>query len=58
MMLDMAFGLKAEAEALKDAVRASIDKGIVTADLNDKKNNTTSEVGGWICNHILKPKPD
>lgn len=58
MMLEMAFSLKAEAETLKNAVRASIDKGVVTADLNNKRHNTTSEVGDWICDRILNPEPD
>ncbi len=49
MMFEDAFGLKDEAEAIKDAVNKSLDKMIVTEDLSGKgKAYKTSEVGNWL----------
>jgi 3-isopropylmalate dehydrogenase len=54
MLLEMALNLKREAEALKKAVRESIEQNIVTADLNNEHPKTTSEVGDWIEELIRK----
>ncbi|MBR2618216.1 MAG: 3-isopropylmalate dehydrogenase, partial [Paludibacteraceae bacterium] len=52
MMLEY-FNLLEEGRTIREAVQASMDTGIVTADLaGDKKAYSTSEVGEWICNHI------
>lgn len=49
MMFDMAFGLKEEAEAIKDVVNKSLAEGIVTEDLSgNNKAYKTSEVGNWL----------
>lgn len=52
MMLDLAFDLKEEAEAIRKAVEQSIDNEYVTEDLNRKNPRSTSEVGDWISAHI------
>jgi len=45
----MAFGLKEEAEAIKDVVNKSLAEGIVTEDLSgNNKAYKTSEVGNWL----------
>ncbi len=53
MMFETSFGLMAEGKAIRDAVAASIDNGIVTEDLagNNKAYGTT-EVGDWVAAHI------
>ena len=46
-------GLAKEGRAVRDAVAASIDAGIVTEDLADGgKAYSTSEVGDWVAAHI------
>jgi 3-isopropylmalate dehydrogenase len=52
MMLDLAFNLKEEAEAIRKAVEQSIDNEFVTEDLNRNNPKSTSEVGDWISAHI------
>lgn len=53
MMLEYAFNLKEEAEAIKRAVNESLDEGIVTEDIADMvKPSSTSEVGDWIERRI------
>lgn len=53
MMFEYAFGLMEEGAAIRKAVAASIDEGIVTEDLaNGGKSYSTSEVGDWIAAHI------
>ena len=50
------FGLEAEGKAVREAVKASIEKGISTPDIlkSGEKSYTTSEVGEWISNEIEK----
>ncbi len=53
MMFEYAFGLMEEGRAIRTAVAASIDQGVVTEDLADGgKAFSTTEVGDWIANHI------
>lgn len=53
MMFEYAFGLMEEGRAIRKAVAASIDEGIVTEDLaGDGKAYSTSEVGDWVAAHI------
>ena len=53
MMFDNAFGLKEEAQSIRDIVNKSLAEGIVTEDLaNGKKAYKTSEVGDWLVNNI------
>ena len=56
MMLEYAFGLKAEAKLIRDAVNASLEEGVVTEDIAAKgaKAYKTSEVGKWIVDYIKK----
>ena len=55
MMLESSFNLKPEPEAIKQAVQASIEAGIVTEDLALKgKGYKTSEVGKWIADYIIR----
>lgn len=53
MMFETAFGLKAEAEAIRAVVNQSMDEGVVTEDLaQGGKSYKTSEVGDWLAAHI------
>lgn len=53
MMLEYSFGMKQEADAIKQACRESIEQGIVTEDLAaDKQSYSTTEVGEFICSQI------
>ena len=53
MMFEYAFSLMDEGRAIREAVTASIDAGIVTEDLaSGGKAYSTSEVGEWIANKI------
>ena len=53
MMFEYAFGLVDEGRAVRDAVAASIDAGVVTEDLADgAKAYGTSETGDWIAAKI------
>lgn len=53
MMFETSFGLMAEGKAIRDAVAASIDNGIVTEDLaGSNKAYGTKEVGDWVAAHI------
>jgi 3-isopropylmalate dehydrogenase len=54
MMFDLAFNLKTEAELIRTAVEKSIDADYVTEDLNRTHPKSTSEVGDWIAEYILK----
>src|SRR5664280_2040957 len=54
MMFDLAFNLKTEAEMIRTAVEKSIDADYVTEDLNRSHPKSTSEVGDWIAEYILK----
>jgi len=52
MMLELSFGLGAEAGLITRAVEETIKEGIVTLDLNQEKYCTTTEMGQRICEHI------
>lgn len=53
MMFEMAFGLRDEAEAIRETVNKSLAKGVVTEDLSeDSKAYKTSEVGDWLSANI------
>lgn len=54
MMFEYSFGLMEEGKAIREAVAASIESGIVTEDLaaGGAKAYTTSEVGDWIASRI------
>jgi 3-isopropylmalate dehydrogenase len=54
MMFDLALNLKKEAEIIKEAVEKSIEADYVTEDLNRTNPKSTSQVGNWISNYILK----
>ena len=55
LMFEYAFELPEEGAFIRKAVAASMDEGIVTSDIaNDETPSTTSEVGEWIVNYILK----
>jgi len=53
MMFEDAFGLKEEAETIKNVVNKSLAEGVVTEDLSGKnKAYKTSEVGDWLVANI------
>ncbi len=54
MMFDLAFNLKKEAEIIRTAVEKSIEADYVTEDLNRSNPKSTSQVGDWIAEYILK----
>ncbi|MBQ3618536.1 MAG: 3-isopropylmalate dehydrogenase [Bacteroidales bacterium] len=56
MLLEMAFELKPEAEAIKSAVNKAIKNGIVTEDIAEDKAYSTTEVGDYIATSILETK--
>ena len=56
MMLELSFNLTAEAKAIRNAVTASLEAGVVTEDIAEKKACKTSEVGDWLAAHIKAPK--
>jgi len=54
MMFDLAFNLKEESELISTAVEKSIDSDYVTEDLNRNNPKSTSQVGDWIADYVLK----
>jgi 3-isopropylmalate dehydrogenase len=54
MMFDLAFNLKREAAIITAAVEKSIEADYVTEDLNKTNPMSTSQVGDWIADYILK----
>ncbi len=54
MMFELAFKLKKEGDIIRTAVERSIDIDFVTEDLNRIDPKSTSEVGDWIAEFILK----
>ena len=53
MMFEYAFGLMAEGKAIRQAVAASLEAGVVTDDLADSgKSFSTSQVGDWMADRI------
>ena len=49
-MLNLSFGLEAEAAAIEAAVEAALEGGHTTGDLGG--NLSTSQVGDWIADHV------
>jgi 3-isopropylmalate dehydrogenase len=56
LMFEYAFGLMAEGKAIRDAVTASMETGIVTEDIAGagEKAYKTTEVGKWIAEYVAK----
>ncbi|HZM12730.1 MAG TPA: 3-isopropylmalate dehydrogenase, partial [Bacteroidales bacterium] len=54
MMFDLAFKLKEEAEVINRAVEKSLEGNFVTEDLDRTNPKSTSEVGDWLRDFILK----
>jgi 3-isopropylmalate dehydrogenase len=54
MMFDLAFNLKDEAEIIKTSVEKSIEADYMTEDLNKADPKSTSAVGDWIAEYIVK----
>ncbi|MCF6167172.1 3-isopropylmalate dehydrogenase [Lutibacter sp.] len=53
MMFEDAFGLKEEAESIRNVVNKSLAAGVVTEDLSrDKKAYKTSDVGDWLVANL------
>ena len=53
MMFEYAFGLMDEGKAIRDAVAASLEAGVVTEDLADGgPAYGTAAVGDWIASYI------
>ena len=53
MMFEDAFGLKKEAQAIRDIVNKSLSEGVVTEDLaGTSKAYKTSEVGDWLAGNL------
>jgi 3-isopropylmalate dehydrogenase len=54
LLFEYAFNLQEEGEAIRDAVIASMNVGIVTEDIaQTEKACKTSEVGDWIADYIM-----
>jgi 3-isopropylmalate dehydrogenase len=54
MMFEMSFNLMDEGKAIRTAVEESIEAGIMTEDLKKEKPSSTTEVGNWVAENILK----
>lgn len=54
MMFEYAFDLMEEGKLIREAVDASMAEGIVTTDIAEGKSYSTSEVGDWIADYIMK----
>jgi 3-isopropylmalate dehydrogenase len=54
MMFEMAFNLNEEGKTIRTAVEKSIEAGFVTEDLDKSNAKSTSEVGDWVAEFILK----
>ncbi len=54
MMMEHAFNLEKEANLIKEAVSKAISGHFVTEDLTSENAKTTSEVGTWISDYIIK----
>ncbi|MFI3332105.1 MAG: 3-isopropylmalate dehydrogenase [Rikenellaceae bacterium] len=55
LMFEYAFGLMDEGRAIREAVDASLEEGIVTQDIASRgsKSYSTSEVGDWVARRIV-----
>lgn len=54
MLLELSFGMSAEAKLIRAAVEESLNNGIVTKEINANKCYTTEEVGAYIVDYLLK----
>ncbi len=54
MLLSHSFGLLAESKIIEEAVKEAISAGVCTEDLKPSKVHSTSEVGEFIVNKIMK----
>ncbi len=55
LMFEYAFGMKKEADLIREAVTASMEAGIVTEDISENDQSySTTEVGKWITEWIEK----
>jgi 3-isopropylmalate dehydrogenase len=54
MMFEYAFDLQAEGDIIRKAVDASLDAKVVTVDIAVDKSYSTSEVGDWITEWVVK----
>lgn len=54
MMFEYSLNLPEGARIIEEAVAASMEAGIVTEDIAEGKAYTTSEVGDWIADYIVK----
>ncbi len=54
MMLELSFGMSAEAKLIREAVEDSLNNGIVTKEINRDKFYSTQEVGAYIVDCLLK----
>jgi len=54
MMYEYAFKLNEEAALIREAVAQSMDENFVTEDIIKENARSTSEVGDWIAEYILK----
>ena len=57
MLLDYAFGMQQEAEAIRNAVDVSLREGKVTADIDPQSRLGTEEVGDFISKTLLQSSP-
>ncbi len=55
MMFEYAFSLPEEGRAIRDAVNASLEEGVVTGDIaaEGEKAHSTTEVGDWIAARMI-----
>ena len=58
MMLEMALNAPGEAELVREAVLASMEKGLITGDIDPNSTCTTSQVGDFIAEYILAKSID
>ena len=54
MLLETGLNLTMESDLLKKAVDESLEAGIVTEDLDRNNPSSTSMVGDWISEYILR----
>ncbi|MFP4089286.1 MAG: 3-isopropylmalate dehydrogenase [Cyclobacteriaceae bacterium] len=56
MLLNYAFGMTEESNAIKEAVRQSLEEGVVSEDINAEKSYSTEEVGDKIAQLVWSSK--
>ncbi len=55
LMFEYAFNLPEEGQAIRQAVAASMEAGVVTEDISQNgQSYSTTEVGDWVADYILK----